>query len=121
MSPRPPHQPQRSCVACRGKHPQRELVRIALDAAGALRIDAPKRAPGRGAYLCRQAACWQRAAAGGQINAALRTELSTQDRARLETGPPPVPAPAPSPSTASPTAAGRDAGARYPIAGKTTS
>ena len=88
MPQRPRHQPERSCVACRHKRPKRDLLRIALAANGRLSLDLRGRAPGRGAYLCTSAACWERAAAGRQLSAALRTDLNDDDRSLLQAGPP---------------------------------
>jgi len=42
--------PQRTCVGCRAKRPQTQLVRCALTADGAPVIS--RTAPGRGAWLC---------------------------------------------------------------------
>jgi len=95
----PPHQPERSCVACRHKRPKRDLLRIALGTDGRLTIDLRRRAPGRGAYLCPSAACWERAAAGQQLSAALRTDLNDADRSLLQAGPP-LPATTPTTSEA---------------------
>ena len=47
---RPSDGPIRTCIGCRERRPQSELLRCVLDAGGALRID--RRAPGRGAWLC---------------------------------------------------------------------
>lgn len=83
------HQPQRTCVACREIRDQRELVRLAYGDDGLL-VDERRRAPGRGAYLCRRAACWQRARAtsqakgGGPLGNTLRATINTNDRAVLE-------------------------------------
>jgi len=48
-----PGAPLRSCVGCRRKRPKDELVRLALNEARTVILDLPARAPGRGAYLCR--------------------------------------------------------------------
>ncbi|HEX7022297.1 MAG TPA: YlxR family protein [Trueperaceae bacterium] len=50
---RPRHVPMRRCVACRQSRPQAELVRLCRDAAGDWQLDPERRAPGRGAWLCR--------------------------------------------------------------------
>ena len=47
------HVPLRTCVGCRRRRPRHELVRLVAGAAGAVILDIPARAPGRGAYLCR--------------------------------------------------------------------
>ena len=108
MPQRPRRQPQRSCVACRDKRPKANLVRLVLDDDGRLQIDARGRAPGRGAYLCADPACWRRAADGRLLGVALRHKLPAAARAALEAGPPPV------------HDTGAGAGARYPSAGEIT-
>ncbi len=45
--------PLRTCVGCRRRRPRPELVRLVAEASGAVILDIPARAPGRGAYLCR--------------------------------------------------------------------
>jgi predicted RNA-binding protein YlxR (DUF448 family) len=42
------------CAGCRRRRPKPELVRLAVSATGAVILDLPCRAPGRGAYLCRE-------------------------------------------------------------------
>ena len=44
------HTPLRTCIGCRRRRPQRELLRCVLDGDGVVRID--RHAPGRGAWLC---------------------------------------------------------------------
>lgn len=55
----------RSCVACRISRPQAELVRLAVSDGRLLLDTGPGRSrrPGRGAYLCGEEACLQRALA----------------------------------------------------------
>ena len=51
------HVPERTCVACGAKKPQRVLFRVAAAAASAPVWDESGRAPGRGAYVCRVESC----------------------------------------------------------------
>jgi predicted RNA-binding protein YlxR (DUF448 family) len=52
--------PVRTCVGCGRRAPQADLVRfVAQD--GRLVNDPARRLPGRGAYICRSAACFERA------------------------------------------------------------
>ena len=78
--------PQRSCVACRQTRDQRELIRLVRTADGHVAIDERGRAPGRGAYLCRQTDCWQRALTGGALAHALKISptLPAEDREALD-------------------------------------
>jgi predicted RNA-binding protein YlxR (DUF448 family) len=45
------HEPVRTCVACRQRRPQRELLRI-VRRDGGIRLDPLRRLEGRGAYVC---------------------------------------------------------------------
>jgi predicted RNA-binding protein YlxR (DUF448 family) len=76
--PRPRHIPQRTCVACRDKTNKRALFRIVRTSDGQAEVDLTGRKPGRGAYICDTAACWERAISHNLLDRALKTEL-TQD------------------------------------------
>ncbi|RLC67428.1 MAG: YlxR family protein [Chloroflexi bacterium] len=77
------HVPQRSCVACRAVRSKRELVRIVRTPEGEITIDETGKRNGRGAYLCRQRACWETALAQRQLERALKAQLTAEIRARL--------------------------------------
>lgn len=47
-------------------------------------VDPSGKLNGRGAYLCDQDACWQRALDGDVLSRALRTTLTAADRDRLQ-------------------------------------
>ena len=51
--------PVRTCVGCGRREERRLLVRFVLAPGGRLEPDLCGRRPGRGAYLHRDAACWQ--------------------------------------------------------------
>jgi predicted RNA-binding protein YlxR (DUF448 family) len=50
------HIPVRTCVGCGQRRPKEALMRIVM-VDGALTVDESGRLPGRGAYLCPEAAC----------------------------------------------------------------
>jgi predicted RNA-binding protein YlxR (DUF448 family) len=92
---RPARAPQRTCVACRESGEKRGLTRLVRSADGSVRYDPTGRLPGRGAYVCSQPACWERALGKGDgLARALRASITATDRATLLTH-----APAASPST----------------------
>jgi predicted RNA-binding protein YlxR (DUF448 family) len=62
-------------------------VRVVRTPSGELLFDQTGRLNGRGAYLCRDAACWQAGLAKGQVARALGTPIPSDMRAALETGP----------------------------------
>ena len=83
MSPKKKHRPQRTCIACRKVKDKRELLRIVRTAERRIVVDETGKAQGRGAYLCKQAACWQKALNRGIIGRALKAPLTDQDAEAL--------------------------------------
>lgn len=77
---RPRHVPQRTCVGCGTSTAKRQLVRIVRTADGAVQPDPTGKASGRGAYLCDDKACWERAVKKGRLGKSLKVELSRDDR-----------------------------------------
>lgn len=67
--------PMRMCVGCRQMFPKRELVRVVRNKEGVLSIDKIGKAPGRGAYLCMQAACLERAVKTKGLERALEQKV----------------------------------------------
>ena len=75
--------PQRTCIACRSTDGKRGFVRVVRTPAGAVELDLTGKKPGRGAYVCRQTACWQTAIKRNRFEAALKTKLSAAERQQL--------------------------------------
>ena len=75
--------PTRTCVACRRETDKRDLVRIARDADGYTSVDIGGKAPGRGAYVCAETACFELAISRKRLASALRATLSEEDVDRL--------------------------------------
>lgn len=82
--PRPRPVPQRTCVACKSTGPKRGLVRLVRTAEGRVEVDESGKKPGRGAYLCKTRACWNKALDGRVLEYALKTVVSAEDRAALQ-------------------------------------
>lgn len=72
------HVPTRSCVVCRAKFDKPRLTRFVLTADNQLVQDPTGKANGRGAYLCENPACWQRAHQSNIVDRALRATLSAE-------------------------------------------
>ena len=53
--------PQRQCVGCREMKEKRALIRVVKSPEGEVSLDFGGKKPGRGAYVCPDAACLQRA------------------------------------------------------------
>ena len=75
--PRPKHIPQRMCIVCRRHDAKRGLYRIVRTPEGGVEPDPTGRRNGRGAYLCEQAACWEKALGSGMLSRALNVEIDT--------------------------------------------
>ena len=83
------HVPERTCIACRARSSKRDLIRIIRLAdddgdGSSVVVDETGKQKGRGAYLCRQRACWTNALKRGSLDRALRTTLTPDDVAALE-------------------------------------
>jgi len=86
VQPRPAKSyPTRTCVACRTERQKREFVRIVRTPEGAVVFDESGRANGRGAYLCADASCWQKALTKRSIERALGVPLPSDIQERLTT------------------------------------
>ncbi|WP_133741788.1 YlxR family protein [Actinorugispora endophytica] len=68
-----PSAPVRTCVGCRSRAVQSDLVRLVLDG-GAIVCDTARRLPGRGAYLHPDQQCWESAQRRRVWRRAFRTE-----------------------------------------------
>jgi len=77
------HIPQRMCAICRTKEAKRALTRLVKLAEGGVEIDPTGKRSGRGAYICDNPTCWDKALTTGALEKALRTTLDSEMRARL--------------------------------------
>ena len=76
------HVPQRTCVGCREVLPKRKMIRI-VRTTGGVQVDPTGKLAGRGAYLHDRRECWERGLKGSLVHA-LKTTLTSDERARLE-------------------------------------
>ncbi len=70
--------PLRICVGCREKKPKRELIRLVRTPEGRIRVDPGGKISGRGAYICRDEACFKKALKGKRLEKNLETTLSEE-------------------------------------------
>ena len=66
--------PMRTCIACRTVKPKRELIRIVKNESGIF-LDRTGKKNGRGAYLCKNAACLRKAAKSHRIDRVLECTI----------------------------------------------
>ena len=68
----------RQCLGCREMKPKKELIRIVRSAEGTLNLDAKGKMPGRGAYLCHNMDCLEKAVKTKAVERALEVPLSEE-------------------------------------------
>ena len=71
----PKHIPARQCLGCREMKPKAELVRVVRSPEGTVSLDLRGKAPGRGAYVCRDAGCLKKALRSKAVSRALSVEI----------------------------------------------
>lgn len=75
----------RTCIGCRGKLPQKVLVRFVCQSGGKLQIGCHKKLGGRGAYVCPSQDCIRKAFKfPKRINSLLRVQLASENIAQFE-------------------------------------
>jgi predicted RNA-binding protein YlxR (DUF448 family) len=84
QTPAARREPQRTCVGCREVKTKRELVRLVLTADGTVELDETGKANGRGAYICKKAACWEQALQGNRLEHTFRSTVKQDNRDRLK-------------------------------------
>lgn len=70
--------PMRMCVGCREMKPKRELLRVVRSPEGEIAIDFTGKKSGRGAYVCRDEACLDRAVKQRQLERALENPVNEE-------------------------------------------
>lgn len=76
--------PQRTCVACRRTDSKRTLVRIVRTQERGVTVDPTGKLAGRGAYLCADRTCWNKALKISALNRALKTPLTEDEVVALK-------------------------------------
>jgi predicted RNA-binding protein YlxR (DUF448 family) len=71
------------CIVCRDRSAKRTLTRLVRTPEGRVVVDPTGKMNGRGAYLCDDKTCWDRALAGDLIAKALKTSLDDTTKQEL--------------------------------------
>jgi len=71
--------PQRRCVGCREMKDKPHLIRIVNNTDGSVSIDPSGKAPGRGAYLCKDINCLGKAQKSKGLERSLNLENKIQE------------------------------------------
>ncbi len=67
--------PMRKCLGCNEMKPKRELVRVVKSPEGEISIDLIGKKSGRGAYICPDKRCFDKARKGKRFERALETQI----------------------------------------------
>lgn len=70
--------PQRMCVGCQEMKPKKELIRIVRTPDEKIEIDPTGKRSGRGAYICPELECLNKAFKGKRIEKALQRSISQE-------------------------------------------
>ncbi len=70
--------PQRMCVGCKEMKNKRDLFRIIKTPEGHIEFDKTGKKSGRGAYICPQVECLEKAIKGKRLQRALEKDIPAQ-------------------------------------------
>lgn len=71
--------PLRMCVSCREMKPKKELIRVVRSPEGEISIDDERgKKPGRGAYICRNSACIDKARKSNILERSLNQKIEDE-------------------------------------------
>lgn len=83
---KPKRIPQRMCLGCQEMKPKKELIRVVRSPEGEISIDLKGKAPGRGAYICRNPECLEKAIKARRFEKSFETKIDDEiyDKLRSE-------------------------------------
>ena len=70
--------PQRTCMGCNSKKDKKDLIRIVKNKEGIISIDKTGKANGRGAYICNNINCLEKAIKTKRLEKAFGTKISEE-------------------------------------------
>lgn len=70
--------PQRMCNGCMEMKPKKELIRIVKSSEGEVTVDLTGKKPGRGAYICKNVECLEKAFKTKKLSRSLETPISEE-------------------------------------------
>ena len=76
--------PMRQCLGCREMKPKKELIRVVRSPEGEISLDFRGKAPGRGAYLCKNGECLKKAVKGKALERAFSAQIPAEVYERLQ-------------------------------------
>ena len=70
--------PMRMCTACREMKPKAQLIRIVKTPEGEIKPDITGKLNGRGAYICKERECYQKAVKTNSLAKAFSMQISAE-------------------------------------------
>lgn len=70
--------PIRTCIGCNEAKPKKELIRVVKTAEGDVSIDFTGRANGRGAYICNDVVCLEKAIKTRRLSKAFSMQIDME-------------------------------------------
>ena len=70
--------PQRTCIGCNTQKNKNELIRIVKNKEGTIFIDKTGKAQGRGAYLCNDIHCLEKAIKSKRLERVFETKIADE-------------------------------------------
>ena len=80
---RPRKQPERRCIGCGEHFPKKELIRIVRRPTGEIVLDLTGKVSGRGAYICKDLKCLEKAVKSRALARALECDIPDEAFAEL--------------------------------------
>lgn len=77
--------PQRTCIGCGLVKDKKQMVRIVRSPQGEISLDRSGKKPGRGAYVCDEAACIEKAFQSKALEKALQVKILAEVKNKLLT------------------------------------
>ena len=76
--------PMRKCIGCQEMKSKKEMLRVIRTPEEELVIDTTGRKNGRGAYLCKQSACFEKACKNKGLERSLKMQIPKEVYGQLE-------------------------------------
>jgi len=70
--------PQRMCTGCMEMKPKKELIRVVKNKENEISIDLHGKKPGRGAYICKDIQCLEKAVKTKRLERNLETKINDE-------------------------------------------
>lgn len=70
--------PLRKCLGCGESFPKKELIRVVKNKEGEISLDLKGKLNGRGAYICKNIDCYEKAFKSKRLNKAFESEISKE-------------------------------------------